>query len=139
MKNRDPQYVQRIIEYCLKIEDILDSIDYDYNVFITCEVYQLASSMCIVQIGENVGRLSDEFKEKYDSIPWRDIKGMRNITTHKYDNMDVVILWNVLIDRIPELKDNLMNINDYEENLLRTTEVYLKEITQKKRRTKKRK
>ena len=139
MKNRDPQYVQRIIEYCLKIEDILDSIDYDYDVFITCEVYQLASSMCIVQIGENVGRLSDEFKEKYDSIPWRDIKGMRNITTHKYDNMDVVILWNVLIDRIPELKDNLMNINDYEENLLRTTEVYLKEITQKKRRTKKRK
>ena len=48
--------------------------------------------MCIVQIGENVGGLSDEFKEKYDSIPWRDIKGMRNITTHKYDNMDVVIL-----------------------------------------------
>lgn len=88
MKNRDSHYVQRIIEYCLKIEDILNSIDYDYDVFITGEVYQLASSMCIVQIGENVGRLSDEFKERYDNIPWRDIKGMRNITTHKYDNMD---------------------------------------------------
>ena len=54
MKNRDSHYVQRIIEYCLKIEDILNSIDYDYDVFITGEVYQLASSMCIVQIGENV-------------------------------------------------------------------------------------
>ena len=53
MKNRDSHYVQRIIEYCLKIEDILNSIDYDYDVF-TGEVYQLASSMCIVQIGENV-------------------------------------------------------------------------------------
>lgn len=82
MKNRDSHYVQRIIEYCLKIEDILNSIDYDYDVFITGEVYQLASSMCIVQIGENVGRLSDEFKERYHNIPWRDIKGMRNITTH---------------------------------------------------------
>jgi uncharacterized protein with HEPN domain len=109
MKNRDSHYVQRIIEYCLKIEDILNSIDYDYDVF-TGEVYQLASSMCIVQIGENVGRLSDEFKERYDNIPWRDIKGMRNITTHKYDNMDVVILWNVLVDRIPELKDSLIEI-----------------------------
>lgn len=66
--------------------------------------------MCIVQIGENVGRLSDEFKQGYDNIPWRDIKGMRNITTHKYDNMDVVILWNVLVDRIPELKDSLIEI-----------------------------
>lgn len=35
---------------------------------------------------------------------------MRNITTHKYDNMDVVILWNVLVDRIPELKDSLIEI-----------------------------
>ncbi|WP_394326121.1 HepT-like ribonuclease domain-containing protein [Methanobrevibacter millerae] len=26
--------------------------------------------------------MSDEFKERYDNIPWRDIKGMRNITTH---------------------------------------------------------
>lgn len=50
MKNRDSHYVQRIIEYCLKIEDILNSIDYDYDVFITSEVYQLASSMCIVQM-----------------------------------------------------------------------------------------
>ena len=37
MKNRDSHYAQRIIEYCLKIEDILNSIDYDYDVFITGE------------------------------------------------------------------------------------------------------
>lgn len=66
--------------------------------------------MCIVQIGENVGRLSDEFKEEHESMPWRDIKGMRNITTHKYDNLDIVILWNVLVDYIPELMDYLVSL-----------------------------
>lgn len=110
MKNRDSKYVQNIINYCMKIEDILNEIDYDYDVFITSEVYQLATSMCIVQIGENVSRLSEEFKFKYNDIPWRNIKGMRNITTHKYESIDLIALWNVLIDRVPELKEDLMNL-----------------------------
>lgn len=110
MKNRDSKYVQNIINYCMKIENILNEIDYDYDVFITSEVYQLATSMCIVQIGENVSRLSEEFKVKYNDIPWRNIKGMRNITTHKYESIDLIALWNVLIDRVPELKEDLMNL-----------------------------
>lgn len=35
MKNRDIEYVQRIIGYCDKIDDILSEIDYDYDVLIT--------------------------------------------------------------------------------------------------------
>lgn len=78
--------------------------------FSLSEVYQLATSMCIVQIGENVSRLSEEFKVKYNDIPWRNIKGMRNITTHKYESIDLIALWNVLIDRVPELKEDLVNL-----------------------------
>ena len=37
--------------------------------------------MCIIQIGENVERLSDDFKENHSNIPWRSIKDMRNIMT----------------------------------------------------------
>jgi hypothetical protein len=48
MKNRDSEYVQRIIGYCVKIEDILTGIDYDYDVFISREIYQLSCSMCIL-------------------------------------------------------------------------------------------
>lgn len=110
MKNHDSKYVQNIINYCMKIEDILNEIDYNYDVFITSEVYQLATSMRIVQIGENVSRLSEEFKVKYNDIPWRNIKGMRNITTHKYESIDLIALWNVLIDRVPELKEDLVNL-----------------------------
>ena len=50
--------------------------------FRTILICILSFAVVFVQIGENVGRLSDEFKERYDNIPWRDIKGMRNITTH---------------------------------------------------------
>lgn len=34
MKDKDSFYVQNIIEYCLKIENILDDIDYDYDVLL---------------------------------------------------------------------------------------------------------
>lgn len=110
MRNRDALYVQRIIEYCQKIEDILDGIDYDYNVFISEEIYQLSCSMCILQIGENVSKLSDEFKDEYQDIPWSKIKGLRNIAAHQYDHVEFIVLWNTLVDRIPELKESILNI-----------------------------
>ena len=110
MRNRDALYVQRIIEYCQKIEDILDGIDYDYNVFISEEIYQLSCSMCILQIAENVSKLSDEFKDEYQDIPWSKIKGLRNIAAHQYDHVEFIVLWNTLVDRIPELKESILNI-----------------------------
>lgn len=50
--------------------------------------------MCILQIGELVGKLSDEFKAENNAMPWREIKAMRNIAAHNYGEID-----------IPELKD----------------------------------
>lgn len=63
MKKRDSEYIQRIIDYCQKIEDILNKINYDYEIFLSKEIYQLSVSMCIIQIGEYISRLSPEFKE----------------------------------------------------------------------------
>ena len=112
MKNRDPVYVQRIIEYCIKIEDILSGIDYDYDVFITNDIYQLSCSMCVLQIGENVAKLSDEFKEANEGIPWRKIKGLRNIAAHQYEHVEFIVLWNTLVNNIPELKADLIMLMD---------------------------
>lgn len=110
MKNRDKVYIGRIIDYCDKINDILSEIDYDYDVFITHEIYQLSCSMCVLQIGENVGKISDEFKEDHDDIPWSKIKGLRNIAAHQYEHVEFIVLWNTLVDRIPELREVLLNL-----------------------------
>lgn len=37
MRNRDKEYVQNIIDYCLKVEDILSGVDYEN--FIAHEIY----------------------------------------------------------------------------------------------------
>lgn len=64
--------------------------------------------MCIIQIGELVNRLSDEFIEKCKQIPWYAIKGMRNLHAHDYENVDMEIVWNTLKEDIPQLKEQIL-------------------------------
>lgn len=72
--------------------------------------------MVIVDIGESVNRLSDEFKAEHDSIPWIDIVDMRNIFAHNYVGVNFRQLWYTLEEDIPELKENIkeliMNIDE---------------------------
>jgi uncharacterized protein with HEPN domain len=60
--------------------------------------------MCILQIGELVSRLDDEFRAKYDGVPWRSIQGMRNILSYDYKNVNYDEAWATIETRIPELK-----------------------------------
>ena len=47
-------------------------------------------SFNVLQIGKLVKTLSPEFLSKYDKMPWKDIKGMRDIIGHGYGTIE----WN---------------------------------------------
>ena len=90
------------------IAGLLEEYNYDFSAYQTTIAFQYACNMCIIQIGELVTRLSDEFKERYPDIPWKAIKGMRNIHAHDYENVDLEVVWNTLNHRVPELKEKLL-------------------------------
>ena len=54
-------------------------------------------------IGEAAGRVSSQFQEKYAEIPWSQMRGMRNRMIHRYDNIDMNIVWNTAQKDIPNL------------------------------------
>lgn len=60
--------------------------------------------MCIVQIGELAGQLSDPVKAQSPSIPWRVIKDTRNFYVHAYGSIDPASVWETLLCDIPALK-----------------------------------
>ena len=42
----------------------------------------------MIQISENAKRLSEEFKEEKNNLPWNELTGLRNRIVHDYGNVD---------------------------------------------------
>ena len=71
----------------------------------------------ILQIGELVGGLTDDFKAENNHIPWRAIKGMRNVVVHKYGEVDMETLWDALTNDLPKLKENCKKLLENQASL----------------------
>ena len=61
------------------------------------------------QIGEMVTRLDSDFLDANSHIPWYKMRGMRNRIIHNYEGIQLNIVWDVLVDFLPEL---IKNINE---------------------------
>lgn len=110
MNSKDMEVLKRIIGYCNDIDSLMVKYESSFEKYENDISFQYSCNMCIIQIGELVGRLSDEFIDKYKQIPWRAIKGMRNLHAHDYENVDLEIVWNSLKEDIPELKESILNL-----------------------------
>jgi len=110
MKNKDYIIIQRIIDYCNDISDLVMEFGDSYEIFTSKYSYQLAINMCIIQIGELASRLSDEIKEVYNIIPWQAVKDMRNFLVHNYGKANLQQSWYTIKNDIPELSVYCKNI-----------------------------
>lgn len=102
--NRDRDIIEHILRYCSQVEAAHQDFGHSKDRFAESTTYQNAVSMCILQIGELVGKLTDAFKADYIEIPWHKIRGMRNYVAHEYGSIDFEIVWFAATKSIPELK-----------------------------------
>ncbi len=61
-------------------------------------------------IGEAVRGIDPAFKQRYPSVPWRQIAGMRNILVHDYFRINQEIVWETIEKHVPALKAQVQNI-----------------------------
>ena len=64
----------------------------------------------LIQISENSDKLTEEFKEKYNTIPWRAIKGMRNRIVHEYGNVDFSVVYQTVQNDMPVILEELKKV-----------------------------
>ena len=65
----------------------------------------------VIQIAENSMKLDEEFQKKNNHIPWRAIRGMRNMIVHNYGAVDLAIVYDTVANSIPELYKMLSTVN----------------------------
>jgi len=54
-------------------------------------------------IGEATAHLSPETRSAIPDLPFRKMRGMRNIVAHDYANVDLKIVWEVATVHVPEV------------------------------------
>lgn len=102
--NRDGDILTHILRYCDQVETAHEDFGHSKDRFAESTTYQNAVCMCVLQIGELVSRLSEEFKVGHAQIPWHKIRGMRNYVAHEYGAIDLDVVWFVATESIPELR-----------------------------------
>jgi uncharacterized protein with HEPN domain len=61
----------------------------------------------IMIIGEAVRAIDPAFKNKYRSIPWAEISGMRNVIVHDYFRINHDRVWATVCEDVPDLKEQI--------------------------------
>lgn len=88
----------------------------DYSTFSNNPMIIDACLMKLIVIGENVSRISDDYKKSHNEIEWREIKDLRNLIAHNYDVVNYDMIWEIIHEDIPNLEKLYINLlmNDYE-------------------------
>ena len=110
MKQADRVILQKMIGYCDDVISMVAEFGDSYQMFTAQKSYRYATSMCILQIGELVNRLSPDTMAENVQIPWRMIRAMRNVFAHSYDKAEMDLMWETVKEDIPALKAQLAEI-----------------------------
>lgn len=105
MNERDRQILIRLRGEVRLVSQMLDG--FELQAFLADERTKRAVCMTLINIGELVKNLSDEFRMAHDHIPWRAISGLRDITAHKYQTLRMEDVWLTATRDIPQLKNEL--------------------------------
>ncbi|MDR2197606.1 MAG: DUF86 domain-containing protein [Coriobacteriales bacterium] len=103
-ETRDVSILERIIAYCDEIDSTKEYFGDSKEILRTNSIYKNALSMCVLQIGELTTHLTTNFRSTHTSVPWSDIKKMRDIAAHHYGAFSVDFLWDTVTDDITVLR-----------------------------------
>lgn len=101
---RDNEQLGVILKYCDRMREAIDRFGDDYEAFESDVPFQDSCSLCLIQIGEAVNRLSDEFRNDHPEIAWSRIYGMRCHLVHGYETFDSEIAWDAITNHVPPLE-----------------------------------
>ncbi len=63
-----------------------------------------------VVLGEAANAIPQEIKDATPEIPWRKIRGMRNVIAHQYFAVRLSVVWDTAVEELPAVKQALTEL-----------------------------
>jgi len=101
-------YLRDILDAIVKIERYVASSSFEE--FVKNELVVDAVVRNLEIIGEAVKRLPKNVTTEHNDIDWRRMAGLRDILIHEYFGVDSEILWDIIKNKLPELKEKVCQI-----------------------------
>lgn len=108
MKKSNLVYINHILAYTEEALKIIENLSFEE--FSLDRRNELAVIRCFEVIGEATKRIDKSFKIKYNDIEWKNMAGFRDVLIHDYDGLVVAIIFDTAKDRLPQLKQMLLEI-----------------------------
>ncbi len=92
------RYAEKLIEYCKGCT---------YDTFIADMKTVEACVFNLSQLGELCRIVDASFSQAHPEIPWREMYGLRNRIVHDYEGVNLRLVWEIISEDIPELRNTL--------------------------------
>ena len=111
---RDTGYLWDMREAVRDCSDFVK--DASYEIFSADKMMYSAVERRLEILGEAASRVSEAFQTEHSEIPWKEIKGLRVILAHRYDDLDLHQLWLAATKHSQELLSKLGALLPVDEN-----------------------
>ena len=82
----------------------------DYEAVVNDPILSRAIIRSLEIVGEASNKLDPDFKAEFPHIEWRKITNTRHRLIHDYFGVDYEIVWNIIVEKLPDLKDDIETI-----------------------------
>jgi uncharacterized protein with HEPN domain len=107
-QDRDVTYLGDILDSIQRIEAYTKGVSKDS--FLENLMMQDALMRQIEIIGEASNNISNDFREKFSTLPWSQMRAIRNKIVHDYRGINLHIIWETVQNDLPALKKQIRRI-----------------------------
>jgi len=101
-------FLKDILKAMEKIETYSKSLTFED--FLNNDLVQDGIVRNLEIIGESVKNIPQEIRNIKPEIEWRKIAGLRDILIHAYFEIDLEIVWDIIKNKIPSLKEKILEL-----------------------------
>ena len=110
MSKQPIEYLYHILDECRFILAATSGMTKDQ--LLENEVMKRAVVRSLEIVGEASKKIPVDVKLKWHAISWKNMAGMRDRLIHDYVGINYSIVWDVILNKIPELEKQIASVID---------------------------